>query len=164
MSLDINKEIDRMHELQETLIFEEFNSDTAWILGNMLYKRAKEENKVITISIVLNGHKLFYYSFEGTSPDNDQWIVRKENTVKYFFKSSYETALLMKIKKDSLTNRYGLPAEHYAAAGGSVPIIINNTGVVGTITVSGMAQEEDHYFVTDIIEEYLKKISQQRFK
>jgi uncharacterized protein (UPF0303 family) len=135
---DISKELDKIHELQERLIFKEFNSKTAWEIGNMLYERAKKENKIITISIVLNGHRLFYYSFD------------------YFFKSSYEVALLMQIKKDNLSNRYGLPADSYAASGGSVPIILENTGVVGTITLSGMAQDEDHYFITDIIGSYLK--------
>ena len=157
MSKEIEKEFDKIYELEKQIIFEKFNSNTAWEIGNMLYERAKDENKIITISIVLNGHKLFYYSFEGTSPSNDKWITRKENTVNHFYKSSYEMALLMQTKKDTLTNRYGLPSESYAAAGGSVPIIMKNTGIVGTITVSGMAQEEDHYFITDIIKEYLKK-------
>ena len=154
---DINKELDRIHELQNKLVFKEFNSDTAWQIGNMIYERAKVEHRVITISIVLNGHKLFYYSFEGTHPNNDQWIIRKENTVNHFFKSSYEIALLMQLKKDNLTNRYGLHSDCYAASGGSVPIILKNTGIVGTITVSGGTQEEDHYLITDIIGAYLKK-------
>jgi uncharacterized protein (UPF0303 family) len=154
---EINKELDRIHELQDQLIFEEFNSDTAWDIGNILYERAKREKKIIVISIVLNGHKLFYYSFAGTNPSNDQWIIRKENTVNYFFKSSYEVVLLMQIKKDNLSNRYGLSPERYTASGGSVPIIIKNTGIVGTITISGMTQEEDHYFITDSIEFYLRK-------
>lgn len=157
MSENVNAELARIHELQERLTFTEFTSDTAWNLGNILYERGKREKKSITISIVLNGHKLFYYSFAGTNPSNDQWIIRKENTVNYFFKSSYEIALLMELKKDNLTNRYGLPAASYAMAGGSVPIIIKNTGIVGTITVSGMSQDEDHYFVMDSIEFYLKK-------
>jgi len=157
MSEEMNTELDKIHELQGRLIFAEFNSDTAWDIGNLLYNRAKQEKKIIAISIVLNGHKLFHYAFPGTDPSNDQWIKRKENTVNYFFKSSYEMALLMQIKKDTLANRYGLPPESYTASGGSVPIMIKNTGIVGTITVSGMRQEEDHYFIMDIIETYLKK-------
>lgn len=156
MDQDINKELDKIHELQAKLIFQEFNSDTAWEIGNMLYERAKKESKIITISIILNGRRVFYYSIEGTSPSNDKWVSRKENTVNHFFKSSYEVALLMQLKKDNLVNRYGLPADSYAASGGSVPIILKNTGVVGTITLSGMAQDEDHYFITDTIEMYLK--------
>jgi uncharacterized protein (UPF0303 family) len=63
----------------------------------------------------------------------------------------------MQIKKDNLSNRYGLSPERYTASGGSVPIIIKSTGIVGTITISGMTQEEDHYFITDSIESYLRK-------
>jgi len=157
MNQDIYNELDKIKKLHDTLVFEQFNHDTAWDIGNRLYERAKREQRVITISIVLHGHKLFYYSFANTSPSNDQWIMRKENTVNHFFRSSYEVALLMQIKKDDLAHRYGLSPERYVASGGSVPILIRNTGIVGTITVSGMTQEEDHYFITDSIESYLKK-------
>ena len=56
-----------------------------------------------------------------------------------------------------MTNRYGLPAADYAAAGGSVPLLIAGMGMTGTITVSGLSEEEDHELVTGEILRYLKE-------
>ena len=45
--------------------------------------------------------------------------------------------------------------QEYAAHGGSFPIILKGSGVVGTITVSGLAQEEDHLLVVNTLRDYL---------
>jgi uncharacterized protein (UPF0303 family) len=42
-----------------------------------------------------------------------------------------------------------------APHGGAFPIIIRGVGVVGTITVSGLPQAEDHAFVVRMIAEHL---------
>jgi uncharacterized protein (UPF0303 family) len=39
--------------------------------------------------------------------------------------------------------------------GGAFPIIVRNVGVVGTVTVSGLPQEEDHRPVVDVLREFL---------
>ena len=41
--------------------------------------------------------------------------------------------------------------------GGAFPITIKNVGVVGTITISGLLDNEDHDLVVWGIEDYLKK-------
>ncbi|HBY06457.1 MAG TPA: hypothetical protein DEH22_01190, partial [Chloroflexi bacterium] len=48
-----------------------------------------------------------------------------------------------------------VPESEYAPHGGCFPIIIKGTGLVGTITVSGLAQEDDHRLVVETIREYL---------
>ena len=44
----------------------------------------------------------------------------------------------------------------YAAHSGYFPLIIKGTGVMGTLTVSSLAQEDDHQVVIQGIREYLK--------
>jgi uncharacterized protein (UPF0303 family) len=56
-----------------------------------------------------------------------------------------------------LEEAYQISESHYAAHGGCFPIIVKGTGMVGTITVSGLAQEEDHKLVVQAIREYLTK-------
>jgi uncharacterized protein (UPF0303 family) len=50
-----------------------------------------------------------------------------------------------------------LPESDYAPHGGCFPIIVKGTGLVGTITVSGLAQDEDHRLVVEAIHAYLQK-------
>ena len=38
---------------------------------------ARRENKVVTIDVTVNGQQLFHAALPGTSPDNDQWVQRK---------------------------------------------------------------------------------------
>jgi uncharacterized protein (UPF0303 family) len=39
----------------------------------------------------------------------------------------------------------------YAANGGAFPITIKDTGIIGTVTVSGMRQAEDHAMVVEAL-------------
>jgi uncharacterized protein (UPF0303 family) len=45
----------------------------------------------------------------------------------------------------------------FAPHGGSFPIIIKDTGVIGTITVSGLPSAVDHGLVVDVIRAYFEK-------
>jgi len=48
-----------------------------------------------------------------------------------------------------------LDPDRFAAHGGAFPLTIRGTGVVGTITVSGLPQVEDHAFVVAQLEAFL---------
>ncbi|MEJ2608258.1 MAG: heme-binding protein, partial [Anaerolineales bacterium] len=56
----------------------------------------------------------------------------------------------------SIEQMFLLPENEYAPHGGCFPIIIKGTGVVGTITVSGLAQEDDHSAVVRAITHHLE--------
>lgn len=144
--------LEREHEV---LQFTEFSSETAWTIGTSLVERARAEKKAITIDIARNGHQLFHYAFDGTRPDNDEWVRRKNNTVNRFYKSSLYMGIFLKNSGMTMEDRYFVSQRDYVINGGAFPIIIRNTGVVGTITVSGMTQEEDHRWAVDAIKAYL---------
>lgn len=156
---ELMKEIEALKAQQETLIFTEFNEETAWAIGTGLRDEAKKHHYPIAISITLNRRRLFYCSMPGAAPINDQWIRRKENLVYLFQKSSYELALYLKAKKDTVGHRYGLSEEDYAAAGGSVPLLLKGTGLVGAITVSGLSEQEDHHLVVRAIQQITCPVS-----
>jgi len=55
-----------------------------------------------------------------------------------------------------LQEKYGLDSKDYAAHGGCFPILLEGTGCVGTITVSGLPQRQDHALVVAVLQKYLK--------
>jgi len=139
------------HELQ----FMSFNESAAWQVGCQLVERAKKEELPITIDITRGSHQLFHASLAGTSADNDEWVKRKVRLVYRFGHSSFYIGQLLKSKGRSLEQAYLISESDYAAHGGCFPVLLKETGMVGTITVSGLPQEEDHKLVVQAIREYL---------
>ena len=142
---------------EQELQFKRFNEETAWQIGNQLVEQARNESLPVTIDITRGEHQLFHASLPGTSADNDEWIKRKIRLVYRFGHSSFYIGQLLKSKGKRIEEVYLIPEDRYAPHGGSFPIIIKETGVVGTITVSGLAQEDDHKLVVQAIREYLEQ-------
>lgn len=151
---DILKQL--LQEEQE-LQFTSFNETTAWQIGNQFVATALKAKLPVTIDITRGEHQLFHVSLPGTSADNDEWIKRKVRLVNRFGHSSFYMGQLLKSKGKSLEESYLISASEFAPHGGCFPILIKGTGMVGTITVSGLPQEEDHKLVVQVIREFLKK-------
>lgn len=145
--------LDEEQELQ----FTRFNENSAWQLGRQIVERATREKLSVTIDITRGDHQLFHASLSGTSADNDEWVKRKTRLVYRFGHSSFYMGQLLKSKGKSIEEAYLLSESDYAPHGGCFPIIIKDTGMVGTITVSGLPQEEDHKLVVQSIRDYLAK-------
>jgi uncharacterized protein (UPF0303 family) len=143
--------LDEEQELQ----FTAFNEETAWALGCQLVEVALSRNLPITIDITRGAHQLFHASMCGTSADNDDWVKRKIRIVNRFGHSSFYIGQLLKSKGKRIEEVYFLPESEYAPHGGCFPIIVQGTGMVAAITVSGLPQEEDHKLVVDTIRNYL---------
>jgi Uncharacterized conserved protein len=153
---NLETQLKEIEKQEKELQFTKFNNSIALDLGLMLVENGKKLNKPISIDITKNSHQLFHYSFEGSSPDNDEWMKRKNNVVNRFYRSSLYVGLKLKIANKSIEEKYLLSPLEYAPYGGAFPIIVENVGVIGTITVSGLSQEEDHNLVTETIGEFLK--------
>lgn len=149
---DILKQL--LQEEQE-LQFKRFSEETAWQIGNQLVERATREKLPVTIDITRGDHQLFHVSLHGTAADNDEWVKRKVRLVYRFGHSSFYMGQLLKSKGKSLEESYTISESIYAPHGGCFPIIVKDTGMIGTITVSGLAQEEDHKLVVQTIRDFL---------
>jgi uncharacterized protein (UPF0303 family) len=153
----MNDKLKKLLLEEEELQFTKFNADVAWQLGSELATRAKLNNLPITADITQGDHQLFHFSRPGTSADNDEWVKRKTRLVYRFGHSSLYMGELLRSKGRSIEEAYMISESHYAPHGGCFPILIKGSGMIGTITVSGLAQEDDHQLVVDIVREYLKR-------
>jgi uncharacterized protein (UPF0303 family) len=152
--MNIEEDLRRIALQEERLRFDHFDSKTAWDLGSRLREAAEARQLAIVIDIQLHGLPLFYFAMQGTTPDNPEWARRKRNIVRRFFRSSYAIGLMVKCQKMNLD---ALDSRDYAHHGGSFPILLEGTGCIGTITVSGLPQREDHCLVVEIVASYLGK-------
>lgn len=155
---DQKAEAERLELLQrqETeLQFEEFTNETAIALGSRMAEVARKEGKPLTLDICRNGQQLFHLALPGTSADNDFWIRRKNNVVNRYGHSSLYMGTLCRAQGTTFEEKSRLDRDQYAASGGGFPVIIRNVGVVGTVTVSGLPQVEDHEFVVRMLREFL---------
>ena len=155
--MDYTNLLNELKQQEARLQFPAFSNEDAVTIGLSLYEIAKERNLPITIDIMRNGQQLFHLSMPGTSADNDQWVIRKCRLANRFQASSFRIGTELRAEGLTLEERYELSHYEYAAHGGCFPVIIKNTGMVGTITVSGLAQEDDHALVVEAIEKFLNK-------
>jgi uncharacterized protein (UPF0303 family) len=138
-----------------TLIFQEFNSNIALEIGLLLVNQARAEQKSITVDITMGSHQLFHCALEGTTDENDQWVIRKNRVAIKFQKSSYYISMLLRFQNKTIEEAYDLSSVEYAPFGGAYPIITVNNGFIGTITVSGLPDYEDHEMVVNAVKWYL---------
>jgi uncharacterized protein (UPF0303 family) len=149
---DVLKQLlDEEQELQ----FTKFNEDIAWELGVQLVEAARNRHLPVTVDITRGSHQLFHASLRGTSPDNDEWVKRKVRLVYRFGHSSFYMGQLLKSKGKNIEQAYLVSESEYAPHGGCFPVLVKDTGIVGTITISGLPQEEDHKLVVEILRNYL---------
>jgi uncharacterized protein (UPF0303 family) len=133
---------------ERELHFTSFDENTAWRLGSRLREVAAARKHGVVIDVRRFGQPLFYAALPGTSPDNAEWVRRKSNLVARFHRSSYVIGLELGA---SLFEKYGLPVAEYAAHGGSFPIRVHGSGVIGSVTVSGLPQRSDHELVVETL-------------
>lgn len=153
----MQKLLKELEQQEKELQFASFSNADAVTIGLAIYERAKKENLPITVDITRNGQQLFHLAMPGTSADNDQWIIRKCRLANRFQMSSFHVGTMLRADNTTLEERFYISSVDYAPHGGCFPIFIKNTGMIGTITVSGLAQEDDHKVVVEAIRDFLNQ-------
>ncbi|MES9685344.1 heme-degrading domain-containing protein [Gottfriedia acidiceleris] len=138
-------------------MFKSFSNKNALEIGLLIIEAAKEFDKPVAINSLKNGQSVFHYAMDHTSPDQDLWIKRKSNIVLRHHCSSYYMRLYNEMKNRSYNEFYSASPSEFAAHGGAFPIKIEESGVIGVITVSGLAQEEDHNLIVEALGKFLYK-------
>ncbi|MCL3862426.1 heme-degrading domain-containing protein [Actinotalea sp. K2] len=151
----LEKLIRQVQEEQRTLLLDRLDNDDAWRLGCLLVELGQERGLPIVVDIRRGGQQLFHAALPGTTADNDSWVTRKSRVVDRFGAPSFLVGLRSRLKGSTFEHDTGLPLQEYAAHGGSFPLTVRDVGVVGTVTVSGLAQAEDHALVVEALRAFL---------
>ncbi len=149
--------LDELAAEEAELQFPGFTEDDAWTLGSALVATARAAGAPVAVDITRHGHQLFHAALAGSSPDNDRWIERKARVVDRFGHSSLYMRTLCAQDRTTFEEKFLLDGRVYAAHGGSFPLLVRGVGPVGTVTVSGLPQLEDHRMVVAAVREHLTR-------
>lgn len=147
--------LDRLAKQEEVLVFQNFDENTAFELGSLLRKAALAISAPVIIEIRDPSRMLFVSMLPGATPDNAVWARRKSNVVLRFHRASLAVGLNLKLKGREVSAEIGLNQMDHAVHGGSFPIRVRGAGVIGAISVSGLASETDHGLIVDVLSKYL---------
>ncbi|GGW29753.1 heme-degrading domain-containing protein [Streptomyces xantholiticus] len=147
--------VDEIVEQERRLTLRRFTYSDAWALGSMLVEMAHLREAPVAIDIRRGAQQLFHAALPGSSADNDAWIDRKRRVVERYGESSYLVGARHRAKGTTFEESSRLDPDRYAAHGGSFPITLAGAGVVGSVTVSGLPQAEDHAMVVEALERFI---------
>ncbi|WP_121747172.1 heme-degrading domain-containing protein [Streptomyces sp. E2N166] len=147
--------VEELEAQESRLVFRRFTNDDAWALGSLLVELARERRAPVAVDIHRAGQQLFHAALPGSTPDNDAWIARKRRVVERYGSASYLVGSRFRAKGTTFEESSRLDADTYAAHGGSFPITVADVGVIGSVTVSGLPQVEDHRLVVEALERFL---------
>jgi len=150
------EDLDSLLAEEELLQFTTFSNEDALALGAVLVEAARAAALPVTIDIRRGDQQLFHAAMPGTTADNDAWIERKIRVVRRFGRSSFAVGTALRLDGRTIEDTYLLSESEYAPHGGAFPVTVKDVGVVGTVAVSGLPQEEDHAFVVGVLREFLR--------
>ena len=148
--MSVQEDIGKVLLQERTLRLPRLDAQMAWEIGSHLHALASERSLSVVIDVRRFGQPLFYAALEGTTPDNAEWVRRKNNILARYHRSSYRMGLEMKLKGETLEQR-GHAIADFAAHGGAFPIAVEGAGIVGSVTVSGLPQRQDHELVVEAL-------------
>lgn len=144
-----------LEEQERRLTLPRFTHDDAWALGSLLVELARERGAPVAIDIRRGGQQLFHAALPGSTQDNDAWIDRKRRVVERYAASSLLVGTRFRAKNTTFEASSRLDPDTYAAHGGAFPITVTDTGVIGTVVVSGLPQLEDHAMVVEALTRFI---------
>ncbi|PRH76769.1 heme-degrading domain-containing protein [Streptomyces solincola] len=141
---------------QQELVLPRFTHEDAWALGSLLVELARERRLPVAVDIRRGPQQLFHAALPGSSADNDAWIDRKRRVVERYGDSSLLVGARFRARGRAFDADSRLDLDRYAAHGGSFPLIVRETGVVGSVTVSGLPQRDDHALVVEALTAFVR--------
>jgi uncharacterized protein (UPF0303 family) len=131
--------------------------DDALAIGLWLLEQATERSLPVAIEVWHGARLVFRAARPGTNAHNDRYLAGKRRVVEYFGHSSFYERLRHEARGTTFEEATSLRFPEYAAHGGGFPLVVEGTGPVGMVLVSGLPQEQDHALIVEALEAHLAK-------
>jgi len=156
MDIEDYERIREIADRQEAILrFEHFSNDDAWELGKFLVQRIHDLGIEMAVAIRKpNGNIVFQYASGGTNLNNQNWMLRKFNTVMLMESSSLRAWAHGAILGEQIQT-HGLSDHDYVLCGGGFPIRLRTGELVAVLTVSNLPHIEDHQFIVESLAQWL---------
>jgi uncharacterized protein (UPF0303 family) len=148
--------IDQLRANERDLVLDRADLGVLHELGRQMSKAAAERELPIVIQIRSGGRLVYVAALPGSTASNDQWAERKARVAEHFEQSSLLVRLLHEVDGEDVNSRHALSPELFQASGGAFPLRARGAGVIGSVVVSGLPQVDDHAFVVEQLEIFLR--------
>jgi uncharacterized protein (UPF0303 family) len=147
-------ELARLDRELSEIACERFSLDDAWRLGLIMRDLAIERTLPVALDVRRGQQQVFHTALDGSTANNDDWILRKVATAWKYGVSS----LAIRLRSDSIGDGRGfwwLDPATFAIVGGCVPLRLPDGTPLGTVTVSGLQDVDDHALAVEAIRRFL---------
>ena len=138
-------------EVIKKIELDSFSNKMALEMGLTIIDLAKSRNQHIAVEISRLNHTVFLYVDDTLPADKHNWLRRKANVAKQFEESSLSVKNDLKDGHMTLDKTFAIDEKDFLAKGGSIPIFVKHAGMIATITVSGLPDEEDHNLIIEAL-------------
>ena len=150
------KTLGEVKKQEEELVFEDFNSETALVLGNECARLALHYDKDVGIRIVResDGMVLLQYMMDEKSERNIGFMEGKRNAV---LKSGHSSLrMYIEHEVEGRWEEYADGKENVLLCGGAFPLLVNGKHAA-TIMASGLHEGKDHELIVRAVSNVLGK-------
>jgi uncharacterized protein (UPF0303 family) len=142
---------------EQALLLSSLNTSEAFEIGELGKTIGILRNLPIAIEVRIKDWIVYHASLEGSTPENNAWIVRKARVVKLQKHSTLYERLSAQERGVDWHIENNLSDETHAIHGGGLPLITKNEGFVGALLISGLPQVEDHLLGVEVLTEFLAR-------
>lgn len=148
--MDVERILNITEEQERLLRFKYIDFEIVKRISLSIADSLEKRKASAYIEAIINGNVVFSLALPGASRNNAEWVRRKSNLTSRYSQSSLRAYLSMR-KNGKTLEGCGMDARDYGLSGGSFPILLEGGLCIGSITVSGMTESEDHQAVVDAI-------------
>jgi uncharacterized protein (UPF0303 family) len=144
---------------ERRLVLPSCSEEDALAVGRWLLDAATARSLPVAIEVWRGARLVFRASRPGTNAHNDLYLAGKRRVVEHFGHSSFYERQRHLAAGTTFAEATSLQFPEYAPHGGGFPLLVEGTGPVGVVLVSGLPQEQDHALIVEALAAHLARRS-----